>query len=67
MNDKTTNAILRKIGLRGCEVLAAVNELQGEGPATFMRIKNHESLSHYSEKQIRISLEKLQRLELTFK
>ena len=67
MNEKKEDAIYRKIGLRGCEVLATVNELQGEGPVNFMRIKNHESLSRYSEKQIRISLQKLQLLGLTFK
>ncbi len=67
MNDKLATAILRKIGIRGCEVLATVNELQGEGSIDFMRIKNHESLSHYSDKQIRTTLEKLVQLGLTFK
>ena len=64
MNDKKAVRILRKIGIRGCEVLATINELQSEGPANFMRLKNHESLSHYSEKQIRTTLEKLVQLGL---
>lgn len=67
MNDKKKTSILLKVGIRGCEVLATVNELQSEGPVNFMRLKNHESLSHYSEKQIRTSLEKLVRPGLTFK
>lgn len=67
MNDKQASGILLKIGIQGCEVLDTVNELQGEGPVNFMRLKNHESLSHYSEKQIRTSLEKLVKLGLKFK
>lgn len=65
MNDKQAAEIRREIGLQGCEVLATVNQLESEGPINFMKLKNHESLSHLSESQIITSLEKLQELGLT--